>query len=193
MHINKKLYDLVINLLKTNIPSSYYYHNYEHTLYVIEKVTEIGIHENCRAKELELLNVAALWHDTGYIHTYKGHEEESCFLARQFLPGYDYSSAEIDRICGMILATKIPQTPQNKLEEIIADADLEYLGTSDAAMLAHNLFRELNAIDPSLTAAAWKRIEVDFLTSHKYFTDYCKANTEHLKHAYLQGLTGIKA
>ena len=193
MHINKQLNDLVINLLKTKIPSSYYYHNYEHTLYVKEKVIEIGKQENCTAKELELLAVAALWHDTGYINTYKGHEAESCVLARRYLPDYGYTADDIETVCGIIMATKIPQSPQNKLQERLADADLEYLGTAHAAVLANHLFKELNALDPLFTEAAWNRIEIDFLTTHRYFTGYCKANKEHLKNSYLQILISNKA
>ena len=193
MHINKQLNDFVINLLKTKIPVNYFYHNYKHTLYVIDKVIEIGDQENCTAKELELLSAAALWHDTGYINTYKGHEEESCVLARQYLPGYAFSPDDINTICGMIMATKIPQSPQNKLEEIIADADLEYLGTSNAAIFANHLFKELNALNPLLTEEAWNNTEINFLTAHRYFTGYCKANKEHIKQSYLKSLISNKA
>ena len=192
MHINKQLNDFVINLLKTKIPVNYFYHNYKHTLYVIDKVIEIGEQENCSAKELELLSTAALWHDTGYINTYAGHEEESCKLARQYLPGYGYTNDDINIICAMIMATKIPQSPQNKLEEIIADADLEYLGTSHAAVMANNLFKELHALNPLLTEQDWNKTEIDFLTAHHYFTGYCKTNKEHIKQAYLQSLISNK-
>ncbi len=193
MHINQQVHDFVINLLKTKIPATYHYHNYDHTEYVTDKVVEIGKQENCTEEEIKLLTTAALWHDTGYIHTYTGHEEESCLLARQYLPGYGFTTADIDNICGMIMATKIPQSPQNKLEEIIADADLEYLGTSNAAVLANNLFKELNALNPLLTEEAWNNIEIDFLTTHCYFTGYCKANKEHIKQSYLQSLINTKA
>jgi uncharacterized protein len=193
MHINNQMTDFVINLLKTKIPATYYYHNYEHSLYVMQKAVEIGMHENCSDKELELLGAAALWHDTGYINTYKGHEKESCLLARQYLPGYGFAADDVERICGMIMATKFPQSPQNKLEEIVADADMEYLGTNDAAVLANHLFRELNALDPLLTEAVWNKTEIDFLTAHRYFTQYCKMNKEHVKQSYLQSLINNKA
>jgi len=193
MQINKTMHDFVINLLKTRIPATYYYHNYEHTQYVMDKVLEIGLHENCTEKELELLQVAALWHDTGYVSIYAGHEAESCTLARKYLPGYGYSMNEINSICGMIMATKIPQSPKNKLEEILADADLEYLGTGNAAVLANHLFKELNALNPLLTEKDWNKTEIDFLTSHPFFTAYCKANKEQAKQAYLKSLVDKKA
>ena len=188
MPINKQMKDFVINLLKSKIPAAYYYHNYKHSLYVMQKVVEIGEHENCSGKEINLLSIAALWHDTGYINIYSGHEEESCRLVHKYLPDYGFSMADIEMICGMIMATKIPQSPKNKLEEIIADADLEYLGTVNAALLANDLFKELNALNPLLTKEAWNKTEIDFLTTHKYFTGFCKENKQHKKEVYLNGL-----
>jgi uncharacterized protein len=176
--------EFVIDMLKEKLPANYYYHNYEHTLYVLKNVLEIGTQENCTEYELELLSVAALWHDTGYIHTYKGHEEESCLLAKKYLPSYGYSDSDIAKINGMIMATKILQTPTNKLEEILADADLEYLGTNAAGDIAHLLFKELQSLNPALTAAAYNTLQITFLNSHHYFTNYCKVNKDSLRHAY---------
>lgn len=188
MHINKQMKDFVINLLKTKIPATYYYHNCDHSLYVIQKAAEIGKHENCSVKELELLTAAALWHDAGYINTYQGHEEAGCVLAREYLPGYGFSVEEINNICGMIMATKIPQSPTNKLEEIIADADLEYLGTKDAGTKADLFFKELHHLNPSLTKSDWDKTQVSFLQNHHYFTRYCKENKEPGKQNYLNEL-----
>jgi len=180
--------DFIISLFKEKLPPTYYYHNYGHTAYVMEKAVEIGRQENCSAEEINLLMVAALWHDAGYVTTYAGHEEAGCVLARQYLPAYGFSTAAINSICGMIMATKIPQTPRTKLEEIIADADMEYLGTAHAAAQAENLFREWHHLNPSLTKEAWNRVQVDFIQQHHYFTSYCKLHKEHTKQAYLDKL-----
>ncbi len=185
--------EFVINLLNNNLPLFYYYHNNEHTLYVMDKAVEIGQQENCTEYEIKLLAAAALWHDAGYIHTYARHEEESCTLARQYLPGYGYSTDEINKICGMIMATKIPLSPQNKLEEIIADADLEYLGTERAGINANNLFKELQSLNPALTEEEWNQTQIDFLTDHHYFSNYCKENREHIKQSYLKSLVNNKS
>jgi len=180
--------DFVISLLKTKLSEYYYYHNHEHTLYVTEKAIEIGRHEGCSEKELELLSVAALWHDTGYTTIYHNHEEESCLLARQYLPEYSYSSQDIDEVCGMIMATKMPQSPKTKLEEIIADADLEYLGTSGFETKAARLFKELQQINKSLTEEKWRLMQISFLQNHRYFTRFCKENRENVKQMNLSKL-----
>jgi uncharacterized protein len=171
--------------LKTNIPATYFYHNYEHTLYVQEKAREIGMQENCTDAELALLSTAALWHDTGYIYTYLGHEEAGCKIARQYLPQFGYTFDDIEKICGMIMATMIPQSPKTKLEEIIADADLSYLGSDRATELALQLYKELNALNPLITKDEWNKIEIDFISAHHYFTGYCKKNKEQAKQDYL--------
>lgn len=181
--------DFVISLLKTKLSESYYYHNHEHTLYVTEKAIEIGRHEACTEKELELLSLAALWHDTGYIMIYNNHEEESCRLARQYLTEYGYSATEIEEVCGMIMATKMPQLPKTKLEGILADADLEYLGTSGFKTKADRLFKELQQINKSLTEEKWRVMQISFLQNHCYFTQFCKENRENVKQMNLNKLT----
>lgn len=188
MHINISMKEFIINLLKDKLPATYYFHDYVHTLYVLDKAIEIATHENCSEKDMELIIAAALWHDVGYINIYKGHEEESCKMARQYLPAYNFSGTDIDTICGMIMATKIPQSPQNKLEEIIADADLEYLGTSDATSLAGQLFKEQQSLNPLLTEEQWNQTQIAFLKKHHYFTKYCRETKEPVKKGYLQTL-----
>ncbi len=191
MHINQKMIDFVIDLLKSNTPKTYYYHNYKHTLYVIQKVKEIGMQENCTNKEMELLSAAALWHDAGYINTYNWHEEESCNLAKKYLPNYEYSDNDIAIICGMIMATKVPQLPKNKLEQIIADADLEYLGAENASIYAQNLFKEIKSLNPTLSIALWNRMQIEFINQHHYFTTYCQKNKEAGKQLYKKSIESI--
>jgi len=178
--------EFVVDLLKNNIPVFYYYHNYEHTLYVVDKAIEIGKAEGCSERDIELVSAGALWHDTGFLYSYADHEDQSLLLARQYLPEYGYTKDDIDKICGMIMATKIPQSPKNKLEEIVADADLEYLGTSDAPLKAEHLFQEWRHNDPSLTREKWNRIQISFIQNHHYFTEFCREKKEKAKLEYLQ-------
>jgi HD superfamily phosphodiesterase len=180
--------EFVINMLKTKLPTNYYYHNFHHTLYVVDKTLEIAKEENCTVPEKRLLMAAALWHDTGYIYLYNNHEEKSCSLAREYLPEFGFSDKEIHSICGMIMATKAPQAPLNKLEEILADADLEYLGTESAGKKAGDLFKELKSISPLLLEEQWNQSQIIFLKNHRYFTTFCKLQKEPRKLAYLDKL-----
>jgi len=188
MQSDAQMKTFVIYLLNSKLSSDYHYHDSKHTLYVVDKTIEIAKHENCTAREIHLLSTAALWHDVGHIKIYVGHEEESCNFARQYLPGYGYSADDITTICGMIMATKIPQSPQNKLEEILADADLEYLGTKNTGAMSENLFKELHSMDPGLTKEEWNQMQISFIKDHHYFTSFCKKNREPVKAAYLKKL-----
>ncbi len=188
MQSNLPMMDFVVGLLKNKLSKFYYYHNVEHTLYVTAKAIEIGHHQKCTGNEIDLLTVASLWHDTGFIKTYNGHEAAGCTLAKKYLPKFGYTPEAIDKICGMIMATKLPQQPKNKLEEIIADADLEYLGTEHATETANKLFKELKRINPLLTKKEWNKTQIKFLKQHHYFTPYCKKNIEPAKQAYLKQL-----
>ena len=188
MQNKERMREYVISLLKENLPDTYYYHNFKHTLYVTDTALTIGRYEKCTADELGLIEIAALWHDTGYIKTYKNHEEQSCLMARHFLPDYGITSNNIEIICGMIIATRIPQSPQNKLEEIIADADLEYLGTDAFMQTANDLFKELQYINPELTEAQWNTIQISFMGKHHFFTNFCKEYREQTKQLNLHHL-----
>lgn len=188
MHNNLPTQEFVIDLLKSKLPDYYYYHDAAHTLYVLDNVRLIGRHEGCGSGDIHLLSIAALWHDTGYTIKYLGHEEESCHLALKYLPEYGYSRENIEIICGMIMATRVPQMPATKLEQIIADADLEYLGAPHPEEKAEKLFKELQNVYPNVTPESWINTQISFLESHCYFTDYCKINTENKKQLYLQSL-----
>mgnify|MGYP006205571307 CR=1 FL=1 len=94
------------------------------------------------ANDFLLIKLAALYHDTGFLEVYKGHEEVSCVKATRELTAVGLGDAAIQRICGMIMATKIPQQPHNLLEQILADADLDYLGRTDFFPISNKLRTE---------------------------------------------------
>jgi len=70
----------------------------------------------------------------------------------------------------MIMATKIPQTPLNHLEQIMADADLDYLGRDDFQVISDRLFQELEIPDKN----KWNKIQIAFFEKHSYFTESAK-------------------
>lgn len=188
MDTEQQMMLFVQELINNSFAATYPYHNFNHTLYVYDKTLTIAAHENCNDSEVRLLKAAALWHDTGYINIYYGHEEESCEQAKKYLPRFGFTADEVHTICGMIMATKIPQTPHNLLEQIIADADLEYLGTDEAPVQAQLLFEELRMLNPYLHEELWNRTQIFFLEHHRFFTGFCKQHREPLKHQYLNGL-----
>ena len=175
------------------IPSYNTYHNLEHTLYVMDQSNKISKYMNIGSLDRELLNIAALYHDTGYIVEPTNHEEHSCNLARTNLKKHGVIDEHILQIEGMIMATKLPQTPKNELECIIADADLEYLGTDKFLPIGQGLFKELMHYNPSLKDESWNDIQINFLSNHVYHTAYCKRYKERKKQSNLAKIKESKA
>ncbi len=143
-----KIYDLVIEKLKTEIPASITYHNYQHTINVLEHTIYLAQAEKLEGNDFELLKTAALFHDTGFIFEPKseGHEQRSRNFAQDFLPEYGFSEEDIEVIGELIMSTKLPQNPQNKLQEIICDADLYYLGTENYTINSNKLVAEFRKV-----------------------------------------------
>ncbi|RZM02971.1 MAG: HD domain-containing protein, partial [Pedobacter sp.] len=166
----------------------YSYHNVDHTLFVQHQANALAKQLGITGRDAILIDAAALWHDTGYLKTYTGHEEASCELAREHLPEFGFNQEEIKAVCSMIMATKLPQAPQNIGGEILADADLAYLGTTSAAETATTLFEELCSIKPDFTRKKWLTQQLDFISHHQYFTIPCQEKFEPLKQQYLAAL-----
>ncbi|HLG34508.1 MAG TPA: HD domain-containing protein [Bacteroidia bacterium] len=160
----------ILDKLESGIPKTYYYHSVGHVLDVLAAAEMIGEREKVSGKEMELLRVAVLFHDSGFMVNPKNHEQIGCDLAKENLPRFGYSEKEIETICGMILATCYPQKPNNLLEEIICDADLDYLGRDDFFSIGNNLMKEMNLNGSIKDEKDWNKLQESFLSSHHYFT-----------------------
>jgi hypothetical protein len=146
------------------------YHSVGHIKDVYNACEFLAKQEGIGGEDLELLLTAALFHDSGFLKQPKDHELISCNIVREHLPAFGYTPEQIERICGMIMATRIPQKPRNKLEEILCDADLDYLGRDDFFYIGNKLFSELSIYGILSTEEEWNRIQLKFLESHHYFT-----------------------
>ncbi len=167
-------YQQIEQFLINNLPSHLVYHSVDHVKDVVEKSESYGISEKLSEHKMHLLKTAAWLHDIGYIWDDKSHEERGCQFAKEFLPGWGFSIDEIDTICGMIMATKIPQSPNNLLEQIICDADLDYLGREDYFIISERLLDELKN-SRELSPSEWKKIQLEFFNKHQYFTASAKS------------------
>lgn len=183
-----ELSEFILNELSSKLPSNLTYHNRKHTEYVIKAAKLIAENEKMSDDEKYLIRTAAIMHDTGFLFTYKEHEVVSCSYSREILPSYGYTQADIEKICKMIMATRIPQTPLDKCSEILADADLEYLGTDSFKKTGKKLFLELKSMNPAFNKALWNEIQIKFMSAHTYFTTFCKKNREPVKLSHLQDL-----
>lgn len=161
----------ILDQLQKGLKPTLYYHDINHTLDVYHSVERIAGLEKVSKHEELLIKTAALFHDSGMLRTYTGHEAASCEIANETLPKFGYQANDIEWICKMIMTTKLPQSASEKLEMILCDADLDYLGRDDFYMISHRLKLEWNLlkINPT-TLREWYELQVRFLENHSYFT-----------------------
>jgi len=153
------------------------YHNIEHTSEVVDVAGKIAKEENLSQEDTELVLIASWFHDTGYFHCCKGHEDQSSEYARDYLQNENYPENKISQIIDCIKATQIPQSPQNLLEEIICDADLQHLGMKDVEFRGNLLRKEFEIKGiKKLSDIDWLRGSLEFFRKHRYYTKY--ANRE---------------
>jgi uncharacterized protein len=182
----------ILDLLGRELSETLYYHGLHHTLDVENAALILAKQEGIDdAESLTLLKTAALFHDSGFIHTYKDHEEEGCRIVRSSLPLFQYTNEQIEIICGMIMATKIPQNPKTHLEKIICDADLDYLGRDDFEPVAATLFEELSVRNLVMDEKTWNHIQIRFISAHQYHTESAKNKRESKKQKHLNGLLAL--
>ena len=179
----------VLSLMEENLEPNLTYHNLAHTEDVMEQVERIAIGEQVADQnDILLLKVAALFHDTGFLETYNNHEEKSVEIMKRHLVEGDLTNLEIERVMGMIMATKIPQTPTNPLEEIICDADVDYLGRDDFERISNSLKDEFLVYGVIKSEADWNPLQIRFFEMHAYFTETCKTNRAAKKKLHLDQL-----
>lgn len=172
--ILQKASDYVFNLLREKLPSNLIYHNYNHTVEVVNAVMEIADGVGISKEDTETVLLAAWFHDTGFIEEYIGHEDVSKRIAEQWLKENFYPEDKIEIIKGCIEATRYPQKPNNLLEYIICDADLSGIASKKYFDNANFLRQEQEVVlNKKYTDVEWLQAEVDFLSHHKYHTPYC--------------------
>ena len=170
-----KARDFIIGKMTNELKPELTYHNIEHTMDVLQAASKFAELENINSRELILLETAAIYHDSGMLRTYIGHEEASIDLARKHLPDFGYEQDDIDLITKMIITTKLPQSASTFLEKVICDADLDYLGREDFFMIAHKLRYEWNVLNIRKTSLReWYELQIMFLENHTFFTGSAK-------------------
>ena len=158
------------------------YHCLNHTLDVLEQSGRIAAVEGItNERDLFLLKVAALYHDSGFLETYSHHEKKSCEIFLDDTLNFNFSENEKAIIQGLIMATKIPQQPQTHMEKIICDADLDYLGRSDFFEIGDTLRKEFIYYKIVASDEEWEKLQLKFLQNHKYHTSASQRQREPVK------------
>ncbi|MFA6104483.1 MAG: HD domain-containing protein [Victivallaceae bacterium] len=180
----------ILDMLKKKLSDKLYYHNVLHTRETIKAVEDFSRAEGLPEEEITILKTAALFHDSGYLRMPVDNERIGTEIAREILPEYDYTPEQIEKICRLILATRMPQKPENLEEQIICDADLQYLGTEEYDERSKLLRKEMSLYNIVFTDHDWHNFQINFLKNHHYFTQSCRQSRDTVKAGYLKKLIG---
>jgi predicted metal-dependent HD superfamily phosphohydrolase len=166
--------EYVLDRLGKEISDKLHYHNADHTRQVYQQVEIFGMGEQVSQEELLLLRSAALLHDMGYIDSFDNHEQRSVEFAREILPLFRFKEKQIDVICELILATKMPSKPVNLIEKIICDANLNHLGRTDFLIQSDRLFQEYLQHEKIKNKNEWNQAQIKLLEQHEFYTETAK-------------------
>lgn len=183
-----KLRKYVLDELREKLPQYLAYHGINHTLDVLNVCEQYIRREKLDERDRYLLRIGAIVHDMGFLIGPTNHEAVGAEMASKLMKELRMSQDVIDEVKGLVMATKIPQTPLNDLQKIICDADLDYLGRDDYPIISVKLFAELKHMNVISTEEQWKNLQINFLTAHKFHTSFARKNREPKKQYWLKKL-----
>ncbi len=169
-----KTKEFVAGFIADNFTEKICYHNIDHTLEVVNACENIGAHCEISNEDMEVVLVAAWFHDTGYYLGCENHEHASAEIATKFLNEGHVDPETIPKVVNCILATKIPQTPKNILEKILCDADLFHLASEYYFDKSELLWLEFTLHNQKITPEYWLSLSKDFFEEHEFHTNYGK-------------------
>ena len=183
--------EIILDKLEKELPGYLYYHNVKHTVDVVTEVELIAWGEGCTDEEILLLKTAGLFHDVGHTVAYDTHEYHGTQIVREMLPKFNYTPEQIEKICSIIMSTRLPPKPTNLLENIICDSDLDYLGRSDFIPVSNTLYEELKAQNKMGSLNDWNKMQVKFISGHQYFTKTARSLREVNKQLQIERIQSL--
>lgn len=188
-NILEKAEHYVTDLLSKELETIFVYHNLAHTKRVVDKSIELGELSNLSAKDKTQLTLAAWFHDTGFLKTVIGHEEESIKIARNFLEDHNFDEKDIEIISELIRATKLDRAPKNELECLIKDADCAHVSSKNYEIYAALLKKEWESTTQKrYTDKEWLQNNIDFINKHKYYSNTANLHWSTVKSKNLSSL-----
>tara|TARA_X000000368_G_scaffold235398_1_gene186028 strand:- start:845 stop:1453 length:609 start_codon:yes stop_codon:yes gene_type:complete len=179
--INLKLREKIHKDFSEKLDKKYLYHNLDHTKRVVKSAIKIGASYDLSDDQWKVLLTACLLHDFGFIKSHINHEETGADIAESILTEYGYNQEQIKSVKSLILVTKAIAIPNNNLESIIRDSDLEYLGSNNFEIISEKLKEEWIACNVVSSEEEFYKLQLDFLINHQFHTEYMRKKGKELK------------
>lgn len=173
----------VFNLFKDKLSFDYTYHNFMHTVMVVEAVKNLITHYNLSADSTENLLLAAWLHDIGYTISKDNHEQHSVTLAKEYLTAHQFSDQKINAITKLIASTDLKSIPYTIEEQILRDADSFHLGHPEYNKFSQLLRSELEKVHGVVYTDYDWHIENRhfFINVHRYYSEVAKNSWQEQK------------
>lgn len=181
----------VTDFFKKNHKPIYTYHNLEHTENVVKHATKIAGIMEFSEEDIEVVILAAWFHDTGYFRGFLKHEIISGEIAEKFLLENNYPEQKIQRVICAIQNTKIPYTTCDcQISMVLCDADLQHLASKNFMKSSDKLREERSALinHEFSTKTYWEETLI-FLKKHTFKTEYGKKVLAKKKELNIQKVT----
>lgn len=193
MNIVQKAENFVFGLFKDKLSPDYIYHNFNHTLRVVNNVRQIAEAEGVNEEDTENLVLAAWFHDAAYIDGPDNHEERSGAMAVDFLTANNYSLEKAKKVADLIKVTKLSTEPVTRDEMIMRDADCSHFSDDNYCDLSQLLREEWRITQGKVfTDLEWALINRNVLVhEHRFYTEYGKKKLQLLKEANIARLQNI--
>lgn len=188
------LADKILRELKDRLPPQLVYHSSEHTEDVIEEVRRFAIADALPAREIELLTIAAAYHDAGYLDAPAPNESFGAKRARRAMEEQGgFSSEEFALVEQAIMDTALQGEPPNltqcsssRFSSYLLDADLANLGRSDFFECTDRVMREIGVVEAEERGKFLRNL-LAFMSAHRWHT----AAAESLRGAKLRENTAL--
>lgn len=185
----KSASEFVLDYLNKNLDTTFIYHNYQHTHYVVSKIEEIIASQKISDDEKEIVLLAGWFHDIGYTVNKIKHEDHSIEIAKKYLEEHNFDTEKTTQVLACINATKLNEKPSNNLEEIIFDADFAHLADLNYNTIAENLRLEFASTNCGIYSnEQWFLENIKVFNNHKYYTKHANLNWNIVKNENLKTL-----
>ena len=166
------------------------FHNFAHTRDVVTHAAKMADHYGLEDRETFIVVAAAWFHDTGYYTgEATGHEQRGADMAAGFLKNLGVKEDLILEIQKCIMATVMPQKPENLLQQIMCDADLYHFGTEQFSernmLMQEEVERKMGC---KIDSGKWRKATICLLESHFFKTGYGRELLEYGKKKNLERL-----
>lgn len=190
--LKEKAHSYVEYIFRDHVPEGFAYHNFHHTISVVDSVYNLAANEGLSEEDTEILVLAAYLHDIGFSKDPENHEEFSKAMARQFLEENNYPEDRITKVIECIDATRMDWKGKGKLCQMVKDADLSGLASPDFEKTTEQLRKELVFRDKAIIdKQSWIKENIEFLKNHHYLSASGRDLYEEGKKANLQKLEAL--